>query len=132
MVSKDKTWVSIFDCDGQHQQVHSDTLDGLADVDMGRIIDGDQVLAWIEFWGSASVDLRRLPFNNGTGRCGFEAIVAQRASQAQCGATCITDSNSSLHRFQRSGQTQKRACRVFAKAQYTLSSTSSMLQPDSG
>ena len=71
MVSKDKTWVSIFDCDGQHQQVHSDTLDGLADVDMGRIIDGDQVLAWIEFWGSASVDLRRLPFNNGTGKVRF-------------------------------------------------------------
>ena len=54
MVSKDKTWVSIFDCDGQHQQVHSDTLDGLADVEAGRIIDGDQVLAWIESWGSES------------------------------------------------------------------------------
>ena len=36
-------------------QVHSDTLDGLADVvDAGRIIDGDQVLAWIESWGSES------------------------------------------------------------------------------
>lgn len=52
MVSQDKTQASIFDCDGQ--QVHRDTLNGLADVDAGRIIDGDKVLAWIESRGSES------------------------------------------------------------------------------
>ena len=51
MVSRDKTLASCFECDDQDQRMYRDTLDGLADVEAGRIIDGGQVMAWVESRG---------------------------------------------------------------------------------
>lgn len=31
---------------------HRETLEGLTDVEAGRLVDGDEVLAWIESWSS--------------------------------------------------------------------------------
>jgi len=33
------------------ERMRRETLEGLADVEAGRTIDGDEVLAWIESWG---------------------------------------------------------------------------------
>ena len=53
-----KAWVinealaAYFERGNQQQRMHRETLEGLADVEAGRVIDGDQVIAWIESWGS--------------------------------------------------------------------------------
>ncbi len=55
-----KAWIinealaAYFERDNQDQRMYRETLEGLADVEAGRVIDGDQVLAWIESWGSDS------------------------------------------------------------------------------
>ena len=52
-----KAWIineaqaSYFERDDQEQRMHRETLEGLADVEAGRVIDGDQVTAWIQSWG---------------------------------------------------------------------------------
>jgi len=33
------------------ERLRRETLEGLADVEAGRLFDGDEVLAWIESWG---------------------------------------------------------------------------------
>lgn len=33
------------------ERMRRETLEGLADVEAGRLVDGDEVLAWIESWG---------------------------------------------------------------------------------
>lgn len=53
-----KAWIinealaSYFDNENQQQRMYRETLEGLADVEAGRLIDGDQVQSWIESWGS--------------------------------------------------------------------------------
>lgn len=53
-----KAWVinealaAYFERETQEQRLYRQTLEGLADVEAGRVIDGDQVMAWIESWGS--------------------------------------------------------------------------------
>jgi predicted transcriptional regulator len=53
-----KAWIinealaAYFERDNQNQRMYRETLEGLADVEAGRVIDGDQVVAWIESWGS--------------------------------------------------------------------------------
>jgi predicted transcriptional regulator len=53
-----KAWIinealaAYFERETQDQQMYRQTLEGLADVEAGRVIDGDQVMAWIESWGS--------------------------------------------------------------------------------
>jgi len=55
-----KAWIinealaSYFERDGQEQRMHRETLEGLADVEAGRVIDGEKVTAWIQSWGSDS------------------------------------------------------------------------------
>jgi predicted transcriptional regulator len=53
-----KAWIinealaAYFERQTQEQQLYRQTLEGLADVEAGRVIDGEQVMAWIESWGS--------------------------------------------------------------------------------
>ena len=53
-----KAWVinealaAYFERENQQQRMYRETLEGLADVEAGRLIDGEQVMAWIESWGS--------------------------------------------------------------------------------
>ncbi len=53
-----KAWIinealaAYFERENQDQRMYRETLEGLADVEAGRVIDGDQVVAWIESWGS--------------------------------------------------------------------------------
>ena len=53
-----KAWIinealaSYFERENQGQRMYRETLEGLADVEAGRVIDGDQVVSWIESWGS--------------------------------------------------------------------------------
>lgn len=57
-LSRPKAWIinealaSYFERGDQAQRMYRETLEGLADVEAGRVIDGDQVLSWIESWGS--------------------------------------------------------------------------------
>lgn len=57
-LSRSKAWIinealaAYFEREGQDLRMYRETLEGLADVEAGRVIDGDQVLAWIESWGS--------------------------------------------------------------------------------
>lgn len=53
-----KAWIinealaCYFEQESQDQQMYRQTLEGLADVEAGRVIDGDQVRSWIKSWGS--------------------------------------------------------------------------------
>ena len=53
-----KAWVinealaAYLERENQQQRMYRETLEGLADVEAGRLIDGEQVMAWIESWGS--------------------------------------------------------------------------------
>ncbi len=47
-----KALASYFERENQDQRMNRETLEGLTDVEAGRVIDGDQVVAWIESWGS--------------------------------------------------------------------------------
>ena len=53
-----KAWIinealaAYFERQTQEQQLYRQTLEGLADVEADRVIDGEQVMAWIESWGS--------------------------------------------------------------------------------
>lgn len=57
-LSRPKAWIinealaSYFERDDREQRMYRETLEGLADVEAGRVIDGEQVLSWIESWGS--------------------------------------------------------------------------------
>ena len=53
-----KTWVinkalaAYFERENQRRRTYRVTLEALTDVEAVRVIDGDQVMAWIESWGS--------------------------------------------------------------------------------
>jgi len=53
-----KAWIinealsAYFERETQEQRMYRETLEGLADVEAGRVIDGDKVVSWIESWGS--------------------------------------------------------------------------------
>ena len=53
-----KTWVinealaAYFERENQRQRTYRETLEVLADVEAGRLTDGDQVMAWIESRGA--------------------------------------------------------------------------------
>ena len=53
-----KAWIinealaAYFEHDNRDQRMYRETLEGLADVEAGRVIEGDQVVVWIESWGS--------------------------------------------------------------------------------
>ena len=55
---RSKAWIinealaAYFERDNRDQRMFRETLEGLADVEARRVIDGDQVEAWIESWGS--------------------------------------------------------------------------------
>jgi predicted transcriptional regulator len=36
----------------QRQQMLRETQEGLADIDAGRVVDGEAVMAWLESWGT--------------------------------------------------------------------------------
>jgi predicted transcriptional regulator len=57
-LKRPKAWIinealaAYFERGHQAQRMYRETLEGLADVEAGRVIDGDKVMAWIESWGS--------------------------------------------------------------------------------
>ena len=57
-LSRPKGWVinealaAYFEREDRRQKMYRETLEGLADVEAGRLIDGEEVLAWIESWGT--------------------------------------------------------------------------------
>ena len=55
---RSKAWIinealaSYFKREDQDQRMYRETLEGLRDVEAGRVIYGDKVVEWIESWGS--------------------------------------------------------------------------------
>ncbi|MDB3936054.1 transcriptional regulator [Granulosicoccus sp.] len=53
-----KAWIinealaSYFKRENRDQRMYRETLEGLSDVEAGRVIHGDKVIEWIESWGS--------------------------------------------------------------------------------
>jgi predicted transcriptional regulator len=37
----------------RHQQMYEDTLEGIEALEAGETVDGDEVLAWLDSWGTA-------------------------------------------------------------------------------
>lgn len=80
-----KAWVinealaAYFERENQDQRMYHETLEGLADVAAGGVIDGDWVMTWIESWGS---DNERQPRNE-----------PQRPQKKVCVSIWLTESD---------------------------------------
>lgn len=56
-LDRSREWVmnqALTDWIGQEEEHHRMTLEGLADVDAGRLVDADRVIAWIQSLGTES------------------------------------------------------------------------------
>lgn len=57
-LDRPKSWIineavaSWLEQEESRARMYRETLEGLADVEAGRVVDGEEVLAWIQSWGT--------------------------------------------------------------------------------
>ena len=57
-LDRPKSWIineavaSWLEREESRERMYRETLEGLADVEAGRVVDGDEVMAWIASWGT--------------------------------------------------------------------------------
>ena len=57
-LDRPKSWIinealaSWLEREEGRERMYRETLEGLADVEAGRVVDGDEVMAWIASWGT--------------------------------------------------------------------------------